>query len=48
MKAACLFCEYDQCDICSVGRAYDPELCQGDPFVEDLLDSLEGGDSDES
>lgn len=26
MKSACLFCEYDQCDICSVGRAYDPEL----------------------
>ena len=46
MKPACFFCEYDQCDICSVGRAYDPELRQGDFFVEALLDHLEGGDSD--
>lgn len=46
MNPACLFCEYDQCDICSVGRAYDPELLQGDPFVEALLDHQEGGDPD--
>ena len=46
MKTVCLLCEHDQCDICSVGRAYDPELRQGDPFVEALLDHLEGGDPD--
>lgn len=41
MREACFFCEHDQCDICSVGRAYDPELRQEDPFVEALLDSIE-------
>lgn len=44
MNAACFFCDHDQCDICSVGRAYDPEQCQGDSFVEALLDWCEGGD----
>lgn len=47
MKEACFFCEHCQCDICSVGRAYDPECSQGDPFVESLLDHMEGGDPDD-
>lgn len=41
MREACIFCEYDQCDICSVGRAYDPELRQCNAFLEDLLDAIE-------
>ena len=46
MKSVCLFCEFDQCDICSAGPASDSELCQGVPFDDALLDSLEGGDPD--
>lgn len=35
------YCSLAGCDIFSVGRAYDPELRQEDPFVESLLDALE-------
>lgn len=41
MREACYFCEHCQCDICSVGRAYTPELWDDDPFVDALLDDLE-------
>lgn len=34
MNAACLFCEFDQCDICSVGRASESEPQEGGDWDE--------------